>query len=566
MTQLFSKQIIKTGLTLSTAFILLFSPVLPSQSYAEVIDGEKPVESVITMSEIYNDLRKDYDLDADHYRTFFNDMIDTSAFLMDDFEKNKTQLKMVSNKLQDFKVTTKESLSTFEAVQTTFNDRLTYYNMIKDALIKSIEPVHLADGTQTLTLNKTSTSDSTTLTINPSGDWSITESKDEVIYYLANVTIEGDSTFKVTNAYDDFLMVSGDASDLYIGAMNAFDSFTGTGTKYSVDGSIDHGRWIMSLRTGLHYIVNTEEQYTAVTQFKDGNKHGMSSFKEFDSDNVYTRIFIDDKIQGYSYSEFIYEDYVAEVMYYYENEKRLPLAYIKYPDRELTRMVIGETENQVEIYDSKNYDRLFINKFVSGKPSGFGYTRYGEIEYIGTFDNFNILADGQYYNLNDVENVFQVKIDSIIDEIIEKSMTDRQKLLAVHNYVVDAVDYHKPHAKINEHPSITHTAYGALMNGSAVCDGYAQAFKVLLNELGFENHLIFGITTDADGVFQEDNRHAWNIVKYNGAFTHFDTTWDDPTYSDKIRHTYYFIDTEEIKEDHQWDEETYQDYLSPVIN
>ncbi len=102
------------------------------------------------------------------------------------------------------------------------------------------------------------------------------------------------------------------------------------------------------------------------------------------------------------------------------------------------------------------------------------------------------------------------------------------------------------------------------MKGKAVCDGYAQAFKVLTDRVGIDNRLIFGITVDGKGVFQDYNRHAWNIVKYNGEYTHFDTTWDDPTYSDRIRHKYYFIDSEEISKDHKWDTEKYEIYFAPA--
>mgnify|MGYP006954259698 FL=1 len=45
---------------------------------------------------------------------------------------------------------------------------------------------------------------------------------------------------------------------------------------------------------------------------------------------------------------------------------------------------------------------------------------------------------------------------------------------------------------------MAHSAYGALVNKSAVCEGYAKAYKLLLDEMGIENDSVF------------NDVHAWN--------------------------------------------------------
>jgi len=58
------------------------------------------------------------------------------------------------------------------------------------------------------------------------------------------------------------------------------------------------------------------------------------------------------------------------------------------------------------------------------------------------------------------------------------------------------------------------TAYGALVKGSAVGEGFAMAFKALCDELEFDCQVVLG---SLDGMI-----HAWNIVLLNGAYYHID--------------------------------------------
>ncbi len=66
-------------------------------------------------------------------------------------------------------------------------------------------------------------------------------------------------------------------------------------------------------------------------------------------------------------------------------------------------------------------------------------------------------------------------------------------------------------------------AYGILVGGSAVCNGYAQAFQLLASASGITSVVVTGeanggVTTGA---------HAWNRVLIDGRWLVVDTTWDD---------------------------------------
>lgn len=89
------------------------------------------------------------------------------------------------------------------------------------------------------------------------------------------------------------------------------------------------------------------------------------------------------------------------------------------------------------------------------------------------------------------------------------------------------------------------TAVGALLEGKANCQGYAQAINLLYRMAGYPCMLITGTATDSTGMTQ---RHSWNLVQdETGAFL-LDATWNDQgTYN---THWYYGLSEEAMSLDH----------------
>ena len=67
--------------------------------------------------------------------------------------------------------------------------------------------------------------------------------------------------------------------------------------------------------------------------------------------------------------------------------------------------------------------------------------------------------------------------------------------------------------------------YGTLINQKAVCEGYAKAFKYIMDELEIPCILVCGTATNSVGVTEN---HAWNYVQIDGIWYAVDVTWDDP--------------------------------------
>ncbi len=152
------------------------------------------------------------------------------------------------------------------------------------------------------------------------------------------------------------------------------------------------------------------------------------------------------------------------------------------------------------------------------------------------------------YIVNSMEQVkektqeIENEIDKIINENITQDMTEFEKELALHDALVKQVSYYE-YENINDIPAIKHTAYGALVQNEAVCDGYSKAFKLLLERVGIENIIING---SSDGV-----AHAWNIVNIGGEYYHVDVTSDKLNEPKKYPiHVYFNLSDKVISKTH----------------
>lgn len=136
----------------------------------------------------------------------------------------------------------------------------------------------------------------------------------------------------------------------------------------------------------------------------------------------------------------------------------------------------------------------------------------------------------------------------IIEEVKDKS--DYVKVKHVHDWLINNVEYD------GSAPNC-HNAYGAIIEGRAVCEGYARAFKYMMDQLNINTIFAAGNATDNDG---KTGPHAWNYVKMDdGQWYAIDVTWDDPVINgdgilpEKYKYKY-FLKGESFKQNH-FDEE-----------
>jgi len=127
---------------------------------------------------------------------------------------------------------------------------------------------------------------------------------------------------------------------------------------------------------------------------------------------------------------------------------------------------------------------------------------------------------------------------------VSDSMSDFEKAAALHDYLAVNTEYDYDNLHAGKVPTVSHNAYGALVNGIAVCEGYALAYKYLLGKAGIESYIVTSKTMN----------HAWNMVKLDGKYYHVDVTFDDPVRDivGRVTHTFMFCSDDTLKEHSDW--------------
>nr|WP_276576023.1 transglutaminase domain-containing protein [Oceanirhabdus seepicola] len=135
-------------------------------------------------------------------------------------------------------------------------------------------------------------------------------------------------------------------------------------------------------------------------------------------------------------------------------------------------------------------------------------------------------------------------------------MNDYEKELAIHDYIINNAVYDIENLNNDTLKHSAYSMYGILIEGKAVCTGYAKTMQYFLDKSNIDNQLIFG---DANG-----QSHVWNLVKLNGEYYHLDATFDDPVSSQEniLRRNYFNVTDELIKKNHIWNTEEYTKAVS----
>ena len=164
----------------------------------------------------------------------------------------------------------------------------------------------------------------------------------------------------------------------------------------------------------------------------------------------------------------------------------------------------------------------------------------------------------------DRENALELKLvcEDFINKNITDGMTDYEKELAIHDYIVNNCDY----SFSDDNDRSEFKSYGVLVNHKAVCEGYARATAMLLRCCGIEANLVNGDANSSQDAGQNEGAsyiilpdgkvaegHSWVQAKIDGNWYNVDTTWDDPLSEEPcLTHTYFNVSDDIISQNHTW--------------
>lgn len=259
-----------------------------------------------------------------------------------------------------------------------------------------------------------------------------------------------------------------------------------------------------------------------------------------ESDRTWTKL-ADSSVDGFYYREdqhgniecvtdktYVYTSYDQMVKEIASMAKRIFLEN-KYARYDLDIPVEIKSDHTIEDIENGKCDKDIHNEIYkdTGKPNE-GHTmsaftvgggnllaenrsdgiKYSDGEYKGYYS-----GSGGYGDRRDRYQEATKKLDEVIKSLNLDGKSDYDKFKAVTNWIVSNVRYDE-----DNETKYQHDLTGAVLDGLAVCDGYAGTFYYMANAVGLN-------ALSEDGITNSNRiRHAWNLVEIDGTYYYTDPT------------------------------------------
>lgn len=192
------------------------------------------------------------------------------------------------------------------------------------------------------------------------------------------------------------------------------------------------------------------------------------------------------------------------------------------------KLILDNLAND-KIFDK--YADKFVNmgmsEEIANSSSAGDYLKYSWDQYMNSNDAFYVYQNNkytyyltityyfEYYTTYNQEKKLDNKISNYIKQNIDKTKdSDFTKISKIYNYITENICYDAKN-KRNDLENLKYTAYGAITNKKALCQGYSTLLYKMLKESGINDVKIVRSST-----------HAWNIVKIGNLYYNLDSTWD----------------------------------------
>lgn len=232
------------------------------------------------------------------------------------------------------------------------------------------------------------------------------------------------------------------------------------------------------------------------------------------------------------------------------------LSGCEFPIKKANSAIDIAIEMKTALEDNKN-NSIFIMNNINGDLI------FDSLEAIYPFA-FSLEIISYQIGITDIKvdipnNAQQIQAKTLAEKIAinqtEGIESTQDKLAALHDYLILNCKYDVEAAEqeMLDGTSAPFTAYGALVDGKAVCSGYARAFMMMCQAVGI------------DCIYISDSKmnHSWNAVKIDNEIYYIDCTFDDPIpdQGEKIIREYFLKTSEELKKTHTWNENFYEDII-----
>ncbi len=158
---------------------------------------------------------------------------------------------------------------------------------------------------------------------------------------------------------------------------------------------------------------------------------------------------------------------------------------------------------------NENPDLFFVQSKISWSYSGSYVTK----------------AYFYYYSYTQAQiDLFNETVDAIV-KMVDPEWPALSKAIFMHDWIVTHCTYDYSFSNYN--------AYNVIVDGTAVCQGYALAYVLLCQMVDVQCQFI-----SSRGL-----NHAWNLLRIDGEYFYTDCTWDDPSggISERCSYDYFLL-------------------------
>lgn len=239
-----------------------------------------------------------------------------------------------------------------------------------------------------------------------------------------------------------------------------------------------------------------------------------------------------------------------KVDYTFENFN-YKVSYVPYNKEELIDIyfnVLNNGYNEFTFYCPKEYKNCTKDVESIGNDSKLmsninnyvhPYNSFKTIKTKVSSNNEITLEIQKKYSEEKINKINEL-VNNVISELDLNNIDNLTKIERIHNYILNHTVYDK-----NTNNFDINSAYGSLIEGHAVCSGYADAFSIFMNIYKIPNIRV------------SSENHLWNLVYINGKWLHIDLTWDDSE-NNKYDNNYFLITKEKLfsldTKEHNFDE------------
>lgn len=167
------------------------------------------------------------------------------------------------------------------------------------------------------------------------------------------------------------------------------------------------------------------------------------------------------------------------------------------------------------------------------KESNFDYIRYA--------DDYSDLKEAYGYNAHELYNHYIVfgktegrraystnisvstdmQAEWVVSRMTNDDMSEREKVKAIHDWLILNCVYNITAYNSGVYSKSDYSPSGPLLYGTAICQGYAEAFSLMMSYAGIQCRVASGHVTTGGG-------HSWNEVFIENEWKSIDVCWDDP--------------------------------------